>query len=175
MDFDRLTTVAQNALKSARDRARAQGQQQVDVEHLLAALLEAAGRRTFDLLQSAGVDGDELAKRALREVGRLPKVSGTSEDSDKIYLTSRLNRVLNRAVEEADKAKDQFVAPEHLFLGMIEDEGETGRLLRQSGLTREKLLNAMKEIRKGENVNTQDPEATYKALEQFGRDLTEMA
>ncbi len=86
-----------------------------------------------------------------------------------------MNRVLTHAEDEAKKAKDQYIAPEHVLLGLVEDDGATGRMLRQLGMTRAKVLNAMKDVRKGENVNAQNPEATYKALEQFGRDLTQMA
>ena len=102
-------------------------------------------------------------------------MSGQETEPDKFYLTGRLNRVLSRAEEESKKANDQFVAAEFVLLALCEDDGTAGRLLKQLGLTRDKVLNAMKDVRKGENVNSQDPEATYKALEQFGIDLTKMA
>ncbi len=175
MDFERLTTTLQESLAAAQKSARANGQQQVDVEHFLAALLEQSGQRTADLLQVAGVDAPELKRRADKEVVRLPKVSGPQGETDKVYLSSRLSRVLDRAEEEAKKAKDQFIASEHVLLALCEDDGAGGRLLRQMGLTRDKVITAMKDVRKGENVNSQDPEATYKSLEQFGRDLTQMA
>jgi ATP-dependent Clp protease ATP-binding subunit ClpB len=175
MDFDRLTTTLQQSLAAAQKLAGANGQQHVDVEHLLAALLEQGGRRTADLLQGAGIDPAELKRQADREVGRLPRVSGPAVEPDKVYLSGRLSRVLSRAEEEAGKAKDQFIAPEHVLLAICEDDGPAGRLLRQMGLTRERVHTAMKDVRKGEPVNSQDPEATYKSLEQFGRDLTEMA
>ena len=175
MDFERLTTSLQQSLSAAQKLARANGQQQVDVEHLLASLLEPGGQRTGDLLQGAGVDPQELKRRADKEVERLPKVSGPEMEPDKVYLTGRLNRVLTRAEEESRKAQDQFVAVEFVLLALCEDDGATGRMLKQMGLTRDKVMNAMKDVRKGENVNSQDPETTYKALEQFGRDLTQMA
>jgi ATP-dependent Clp protease ATP-binding subunit ClpB len=175
MDFERLTTTLQQSLAAAQNLAQSNGQQQVDVEHVLAALLAEGGRRTADLLQGAGVDPQDLQRRADQELARLPKVSGAPTEPDKFYLSGRLSRVLSRAEEEAKKANDHYIAPEHVLLGMCEDDGAVGRLFRQVGLTRDKVVNAMKDVRKGENVNTQDPEATYKALEQFGRDLTQMA
>src|SRR5437899_1381626 len=107
MDFDRFTTSLQQSVGAAQKSARAHGQQQIDVEHFLAALLEHGGRRTEDLLQGAGVDGQELKRRIEREVERFPKVSGPEGEADKVYLTGRLNRVLSRAEEESKKAKDQ--------------------------------------------------------------------
>ncbi len=175
MDFERLTTTLQQSLSAAQKLAAANGQQQVDVEHFLASLLSQGGRRTTDLLQGAGVDAQELKRRADKEVERLPKVSGPAVEPDKVYLSGRMSRVLSRAEDEAKKVNDQFIAPEHVLLALGEDDGATGRLLRQVGWTRDKVLNAMKDVRKGENVNSQDPEATYKSLEQFGRDLTQMA
>ena len=175
MDFERLTMTLQESLAAAQKLAQANGQQQVDVEHFLASLLAQAGRRTTDLLRACGVDHDDLKRRVDEDVRKLPKVSGGSGDSDKIYLSGRLNRVLTRADDEAKKANDQFVAPEHVLLAMCDDDGAAGRLFRQAGLTRDKVVKAMKDVRKGENVNSHDPDATYKALEQFGRDLTQMA
>ena len=175
MDFERLTTTLQQSLSAAQKLARANGQQQVDVEHFFASMLSEGGRRTSDLLAGAGVDAADLKRRADKEVERLPKVSGSAVEADKIYLSGRMNSVFTRAEEEARKAKDQFIAPEHILLALVEDDGATGRLLKQVGLTRDKVLNAMKDVRKGDNVNSQDPEASYKSLEQFGRDLTQMA
>jgi ATP-dependent Clp protease ATP-binding subunit ClpB len=175
MDFERLTTTLQQSLAAAQKLAQTNGQQQVDVEHLLAALLAEGGRRATDLLQRAGVDAQQLQRRADQELERMPKVSGPATESGNVYLSKRLSRVLSRAEDAAKKANDQYIAPEHVLLGMCEDDGATGRLFRQVGLTRDKVTTAMKDVRKGENVNTQDPDATYKALEQFGRDLTQMA
>src|SRR5437660_1014560 len=103
MDFERLTTTMQQSLAAAQKLAQSNGQPQVDVEHFLAALLAEGGRRTSDLLQSAGADPSDLKRRSDQEVERLPKVSGTPTEPDKIYLSGRLNRVLSRAEDAAKK------------------------------------------------------------------------
>ena len=91
------------------------------------------------------------------------------------YLSGRSNKLLADAEDDAKKLKDDFIAVEHLLLGLVNDKGATGQLLKEFGLTREKLLTAIKEIRGNQRVTTDSPEATYQALEKYGRDLTQAA
>jgi ATP-dependent Clp protease ATP-binding subunit ClpB len=175
MDINRFTEKAQEALSAAQRRAQRGGQQQVDVEHLLMALLEQEPGLAPSILRKANINVEGLRRRAEQELERLPRLSSSGEDADRIYVAPRLNRVLTRAEDEAKQLHDDFVSVEHLLLALIEDGGATGRLLKEFGVTRDRLMAALKEVRGSQRVTTQNPEATYEALEKYGRDLTQMA
>jgi ATP-dependent Clp protease ATP-binding subunit ClpB len=175
MDINRFTEKAQEGLSAAQRRAQRGGQQQVDVEHLLVALLEQEPGLALSILRKANINAEGLRRRAEQELERLPRLSTSGEDSDRIYIAPRLNRVLTRAEEEAKQLHDDFVSVEHLLLALIEDGGAAGRLLKEFGVTRDRLMAALKEVRGSQRVTTQNPEATYEALEKYGRDLTQMA
>jgi ATP-dependent Clp protease ATP-binding subunit ClpB len=174
MNGNRLTEKAQEALMAAQQFASRNGQQQVDVEHLLHTLLEQENGLASSILTKAGIDVNDLKKRCDRLLEKLPKVT-TSGDGDQVYVTGRLNRVLSRAEEETKQFKDDYVSVEHLLLALTEDSGATGRLLKEVGITRDRLMTALREVRGSQRVTTQNPEATYEALGKYGRDLTEMA
>lgn len=159
---------------AAQQIASRNGQQQVDVEHLFQSLLEQENGLTSSILTKAGIDRNDIQQRNQRILEKLPRVT-TSGDNDQLYVTGRLNKVLSRAEEEAKKFKDDYVSVEHLLLALTEDPGAVGRLLKEVGITREKLMTALREVRGSQRVTTQNPEATYEALAKYGRDLTEMA
>jgi ATP-dependent Clp protease ATP-binding subunit ClpB len=175
MDINRFTQKAQEAISAAQSRAVQYGHQQVDVEHLLSALLEQERGLATSIFNKAGVDVDAFRRHLEQELGRMPRVSGPSGAPGQIYVTERLNRVLASAEEEAKKLKDEYVSVEHLLLAMLEDPGATGRAFKTFGLTRERLMQALREIRGTQRVTSPDPEATYEALERYGRDLTKLA
>jgi ATP-dependent Clp protease ATP-binding subunit ClpB len=175
MDINRFTEKAQEALVAAQQRAARLNHQQVDVEHLLLALLEQEPSLAVAVLRKAGVDVDGLRRRLEAELGRLPRVSGPSGSPEQVYVTGRLNRLLSQAQDEAKNFKDDYVSVEHLLLAMTEDTGTTGRLLKEFSATRDKLLAALQEVRGHQRVTTPNPEATYQALERYGRDLTQLA
>jgi ATP-dependent Clp protease ATP-binding subunit ClpB len=166
-----LTEKAQESLAAAQRLANRFGQQQVDVEHLLLALLEQESGLAGSILRKANVDVGRLRERAQQEIERLPKVAGASAES----MSSRLGRVLNRAEDEARTFKDEYVSVEHLLLGLIEEGGPAARLLKEFGATRDRVLQALQEVRGSQRVTSQNPEATYEALQKYGRDLTELA
>jgi ATP-dependent Clp protease ATP-binding subunit ClpB len=174
MDINRFTEKAQEALQNAQKLAGRHGQQQVDGEHLLLSLLEQAGGLVPSLLSKANVDVNALRSRAQQQVNHLPKVS-SGGDSSQFYATGRLTRILNQAEEEAKPFKDEYISVEHLLLALVDDAGATGRLLKEAGATRDKVLAVLREVRGNQRVTTQNPEATYEALERYGRDLTQMA
>ncbi len=151
------------------------GHQQVDVEHLLAALLEDDQGLTPAILRKADVNLDGLRRKVEAELERLPRVSGPSGGPDQFYLTGRLNRLLTQAEDELKQFKDEYVSVEHLLLAMTEDGGAAGRLLKEFGIRRDRLMKALHEIRGHQRVTSPHPEATYQALERFGRDLTQLA
>jgi ATP-dependent Clp protease ATP-binding subunit ClpB len=150
------------------------GHQQVDVEHLLAALLAQEGGLATSIFSKADVDLENFRRRVEQEIERIPRISGAAA-ADQIYITGRLTRLLAQAEEEAKKLRDDYVSVEHLLLAMSEDGGATGRLLKESGITREKLAAVLKTIRGHQRVTSQNPEATYEALGRYGRDLTQFA
>src|SRR5438093_1319517 len=146
-----------------------------DVEHLLASLLEQERGLAVSILNKAEINVDALKQRVEQELQRLPKVSGPAGAPDQIYVTGRLNRLLTQAEDEAKKLKDDYVSVEHLLLAMTDDMGPTGRIFHEFGVTREGLMRALQEVRGSQRVTSQNPEATYEALERYGRDLTRLA
>ncbi|MEX2261538.1 MAG: ATP-dependent chaperone ClpB [Bryobacteraceae bacterium] len=175
MDFNRFTEKAQEALAASQSKAVRLGHQQIDVEHLLAALLDQERGLAASILARAEIPADVLRRRLDEELDRLPKVSMQAGPADQVYVTGRLNRLSTQAEDEARKLKDEYVSVEHLLLAALEDGGFTGRLLRELQVTRDRLMQALREIRGSQRVTTQNPEATYEALERYGRDLTRLA
>ena len=175
MDFNRLTEKSQEALRQAQSLAIAHSNQQVDVEHLLLALLEQEGGLAPSILLRADIPLEPLHKRVLQEVEKFPKVTGGATAADQVYITNRLSRVLNDAETEAKRLKDEYVSVEHLLLAIAGDTGAAGKILKDFGLTRDRLMKALSEVRGNQRVTTQNPEATYEALEKYGRDLTDLA
>ncbi|HEY0322509.1 MAG TPA: ATP-dependent chaperone ClpB [Pyrinomonadaceae bacterium] len=176
MDINRLTEKAQEALRAAQGEAIRLGHQQVDVEHLLLALLEQEGGLAKSMLDKASVDAGIVGQHLEAELAKMPKVSSTTGGAGDVYVTGRLNRLLVQAEDEARGLKDEYVSVEHLLLAMIDDKsGAAGRILKEHGLTRERLMQALKQVRGSQRVTSQNPEATYEALERYGRDLTKQA
>jgi ATP-dependent Clp protease ATP-binding subunit ClpB len=175
MDINRYTEKMQEAIRSAHSKAIRYGNQQVDVEHLLAALLEQEGGLAPSILHKADIPVDALKARLEQELNKIPKVSGPAANPDQVYVTTRFSKVLTEAEDEAKRMKDDFVSVEHVLLALTGDSGASGRLLREFGLNRERLMRALQEVRGSQRVTTQNPEATFEALEKYGRDLTQMA
>jgi ATP-dependent Clp protease ATP-binding subunit ClpB len=175
MDINRFTEKLQEAIRTAQSKAVRYGHQQIDVEHLLAALLEQEGGLAHSILSKSGVQTEPLLRRLESELDRMPKVSASGGGPDQVYVTSRLNQLLTRAEDEAGKLKDEYISVEHVLLAALDDKGAAGRLLKEFGLTGERLMQALREVRGSQRVTSQNPEATYEALERYGRDLTKLA
>jgi ATP-dependent Clp protease ATP-binding subunit ClpB len=175
MDFNRLTEKSQEAIRAAQSLAVRHSNQQVDVEHLLAALLEQEGGLAPSILLRADVPLEALHRRVLQEIDKFPKVTSGAGAADQIYVTNRLNRLLTSAEDEAKRLKDDYVSIEHMLLAVSNDNGAAGKILKDFGLTRYRLMKALSEVRGNQRVTTQNPEATYEALEKYGRDLTQLA
>jgi ATP-dependent Clp protease ATP-binding subunit ClpB len=167
MDFNRFIEKLQEAVRSAQGIAARHGNQQVDVEHLLLALLEQDGGLAGSILSRAGVNVEALTERIEGEIERLPKVSGSGGGPDQVYVTPRLNKVLVNAEDEAKKLKDEYISVEHVLLAAID--------AKDLGVTRDRLMQALREVRGSQRVTSPNPEATYEALERYGRDLTKLA
>jgi len=174
--MNRFTEKLQEAIRSAQSKAVRYGHQQIDTEHLLAALLAQEGGLAASILQKAGLNTDALQHGLETELDRLPKVSGPAATAaDQIYVTARLNRLLTAADDEARQLKDEYISVEHVLLAALDDRGAVGRMLKEFGLTRERLMQALRDVRGNQRVTSQNPEATYEALERYGRDLTRLA
>src|SRR3954465_1954565 len=173
MDPNRLTEKTQEALHDAQTKALRYGHTEVDVEHLLLALLDQSDGLVPRLLQRADVDVDALrAALELHPEGR-PRVSGSGAAPGQVYVSRALSQVLDAAEQEAERLKDEYVSVEHVLLAMVASGTDTGagRLLREHGVTRERFLEVLTQVRGSQRVTSSNPETAYEALEKYGRDL----
>ena len=167
---DRLTTKAQEALTDAQTEARRRDHQAVDVEHLALALLAQQDGMARPLLEKIGADPGLVASRIEDELRAQPKVQGGEQ-----HLAQRLAKALDRADDEAKRLKDDYVSVEHLLLAVAQDKGGAGAALRATGATPERILGALKELRGGARVTSQEAESQYRSLEKYAKDLTALA
>ncbi|MGW6486812.1 ATP-dependent chaperone ClpB [Streptomyces sp. NPDC055056] len=173
MDMNRLTQKSQEALQEAQNAAVGMGHTEVDGEHLLLALLAQDDGLIPRLLQQAGTGPEELRAAVSEELSRRPKVTGPGAAPGQVFVTQRLARLLDAAEREAKRLKDEYVSVEHLLLALAEESSSTaaGRLLERAGITRDSFLSALTQVRGNQRVTSADPEASYEALEKYGRDL----
>ncbi|MGB9082052.1 MAG: Clp protease N-terminal domain-containing protein, partial [Desulfuromonadaceae bacterium] len=177
MDFNRLTQKSQEAFTEAQNKAVSFGHVEVDGEHLLWALLDQPDGLVSRLLQRMDIRPEMIKKEVEAELDRIPRVSGPGAEAGKIYVSQRLNRILVAAENEAKRLKDEYVSVEHLFMALLA-EGEkvpSGRILKRAGISHERFLKTLTEVRGSQRVQSANPEATYEALEKYGRDLVKMA
>ena len=171
-----MTRKSQEALAQAQTLAANYNHQQVDAEHLLIALLEDKSGLIDNLLNKMGVEPENLEHEVVTEIiSKLPRVTGSGVESGKIYLTQRLNKILIQAEELANNLKDEYVSVEHLFLAMLDDNNALGKIFKKFNIDNAKFLKALTEVRGAQRVQSADPEATYQALEKYGRDLVNAA
>src|SRR5262245_37610503 len=146
----------------------------MDVEHVLLAMLDQDGGLAPAILSKAGVSVDALKVSLHRELEKIPRVSGGGQEGP--GLSRRLvNLLTTQAENEAKQFKDEYISAEHLLLAMTDDSGAAGRILKEFGVTRSKLMKALQEVRGHQRVTSPTPEGTYQALERYGRDLTQYA
>jgi ATP-dependent Clp protease ATP-binding subunit ClpB len=169
---DKFTVKAQEALQAAQETGERSGQQQIEPLHVLWALVAQGDGVVPPLLEKLGVSPTQIASEAEKQIARLPKVSGGSQPQ----LSPATNKVLERAFDEAQRLKDEYVSTEHILLAIsASDKDPAGQLLVKQGAGHDAILQAMTAIRGSHRVTSQNPEATYRALDQYGRDLTEVA
>jgi ATP-dependent Clp protease ATP-binding subunit ClpB len=177
MDPNRLTQKTQEALHDAQTKALRFGHTEVDVEHLLLALIEQSDGLIPRLLERAGVDVAALTAAVEQHLEGRPRVSGPGAAPGEVFVSRALGQVLDAAQREAERLKDEYVSVEHVLLAMIESGAGSGasRLLKDHGVTRERFLEALTEVRGAQRVTSASPESAYEALEKYGRDLVEEA
>jgi ATP-dependent Clp protease ATP-binding subunit ClpB len=176
MDLNTFTQMSRQAVTDAQAIARRLNHHEVDTWHLLSALLAQESGLVPGLVDKLGLTASALALAVDRELERIPKVTG-SVDSSKVYVTQAVNDVFTRAEAEAKSLKDEFISVEHLFLGLLEVAKPEAlkKLFKSFTLERAKVLKVLQEIRGNQRVTTDNPEATYAALEKYGIDLVAQA
>jgi ATP-dependent Clp protease ATP-binding subunit ClpB len=173
MNLNKFTEKAQEAVVASPQLASELSHAQVEPEHLLVTLAEQQGGVVPSVLRKINVDPAEIAKATRDALGRQPKAHGGAEP----MLSPRLRVVLDAAQADARAMQDEFVSTEHLLLGLLSEPGRSPALdiLKQRGVTRERVLEALTSVRGNQRVTDQNPEGKYEALEKYGRDLTELA
>ena len=170
MDPNQLTQKSQEALHDAQTKALRYGHTEVDVEHLLLALLEQRDGVVPRLLGRLDADVDGLARDVERALERRPRVSGAGQGQG-VTVTRALGLLLDRAQQEAQRLKDEYVSVEHLLLAMLDTDTPARRVLDQHGVSRDRFLEALTTVRGAQRVTSASPESAYEALEKYGRDL----
>ncbi len=171
MKIERFTEKARGAISEASEIAKQYNHSQIEVEHLLDALLTQAGGVVPQVVQKAGGNLATARRIVESEIERMPRVYGGSEPS----ISPRLRKVLEDAWNEMSTFKDEYLSVEHLLLAMFHANGAVQRTLQAAGLTRDTVLKALTAIRGAQRVTDQNPEGKYQALEKYGRNLTELA
>jgi len=172
MRFDKLTTKFQQALADAQSMALGNDSGFIEPQHLMVALLDQEDGGTASLLARAGVAVPKVKAALVKSIERLPKVEGTGGE---IGASRELSNLLNLTDKEAVKRGDQFIASELFLLALADDKGETGRVLKENGLTRKALVSAIEAVRGGGGVDSQEAEGQREALKKYTIDLTERA
>ncbi len=175
MDMNKTTQKVQDALQAAQAHALRLGHVEIDGEHLLLALFEQQEGLAPRLLQKMNIAVPEVVDGLRKELENRPRMGGPGADSSKLYASRRLSNLLLQAENEAKQLKDDYVSVEHIVLAAVA-EGErtaSGRLLKKLHVDRDKLLQALTQVRGNQRVTSQDPESTYEALAKYGRDLVE--
>ena len=173
MNINKYTEKAREAVAAAIDTARKDNHPQVEPEHLLLALVEQRDGIVPELIRKASLDPAAVANATRELLKKLPSAYGGSEPG----LSPRLRLVTDQAQAEADRLKDEYVSTEHLFIAIADETGRSpsAQLLKQLGITRDKILQLLTSVRGSQRVTNENPEGTYQALQRYGRDLTELA
>ena len=176
MRFDRFTERALDAASRSYEILQRYSHNQVDTEHMLLALLEQPDGVIPQILEKLGVNVDVVKARLDSVLKASPKVAIYGGGTGQVFITPRLKRVIDLANEEANKLKDEYVSTEHLFLAIASERGTpVARILSDYGVTKDRIYEAIKEIRGGQRVTDQFAESRYRALEKYSRDLTQLA
>src|SRR5712691_3025798 len=166
MDMNKLTEKAQEAIAAAQRLAESRQHTQLEPEHLLAALVVQENGVVPALLEKLGVSPREVSQRLDAALAKFAR----SQSPQQVYAAPRFRRVFEAAQQEAERLKDDFVSTEHFFLAAVDEP-----VFQELGVTRDRVLKALQDVRGNQRVTSQNPETTYQSLEKYGRDLTKMA
>jgi ATP-dependent Clp protease ATP-binding subunit ClpB len=170
MRIDKFTVKAQEAIQEGQSLARRANHPNYEPEHLLKALLDQSDGVVVPMLQKIGADVKLMGGRVDESLSRMSTIKGGQTS-----ISNRLMTLFDKAEDEAKAMKDEFTSSEHLLLALVQDKGNAGEILGSSGVKKDRVTSVLKEIRGSGRVTSQDPEGTYRALEKYGRDLTEAA
>src|SRR5919109_2027618 len=166
MDLNKLTEKAQEAVAAAQREAEQRHHTQLEPEHLLLALIQQDAGVVPAVLDKIGVSPAEVSKRVEALIGRF----GRTQTPQQVYVSARFRNVFEAAKQEAERLKDDFVSTEHFLLAMVDESP-----LRELGVSRDRVLQALQDVRGNQRVTSLTPETTYQSLEKYGRDLTKLA
>jgi ATP-dependent Clp protease ATP-binding subunit ClpC len=176
MRFDRFTERAQEAAQRAAEIIQRYGHNQIDTEHILLALIEQPQGVISQLLEMLKVDVNALAERLDYILRTSPKASIFGGGTGQIFITPRVKRIIDLANEEANRMKDEYISTEHLFLAILSERNTpAARLLEGAGISRERVNDAIQQMRGGQRVSDPQAETRYRTLEKYSRDLTQSA
>ena len=176
MNAEKLTRKSLEALQIAQQTALQYGNMQIEQVHLLYALVTQEGGITPEILKKLGVDITRFAADCQKQIERIPKVSGSGRNTDRVYLDGDVNNALMAAESEADRMKDEYVSVEHLLLGLVEcAAGSAATLFKSYAVTKDSVLKALQAVRGANRVTSDTPEDTYEALSKYAQDLTDLA
>ncbi len=174
MRFDKFTLKVQEALQEAQGAASQMGHQALDVEHLFLSLLRQPEGIVSDIVRKLGPDPRRIEAEIRKALDRLPKVEGAS--GNQVYITPRLNRVLDAALAEAARMKDEYVSAEHILLAAADEkEGALSKILATNGISKDAILGVLVEIRGNQRITDPNPEEKYQALTKYAKDFNELA
>jgi len=173
MNINKYTEKAREAVAAALELAQQANNPNVEPEHLLVALLEQRDGIVPEVVRKLNADPAQLSRGARELLKKISQAYGGAQPA----MSPRLKLVTDQAQAEADRLKDDFVSTEHLFIGIADETGRSAgaQLLKQHGITRDRILETLKTVRGSQRVTSENPEGTYQALERYGRDLTELA
>src|SRR5205807_1426240 len=172
MRIDRYTQKMQEGLQAAQDLASQLNDSEITNEHFLSALLDQSDGMARPLLEKIGANVDQLQERLRADLERRPKIHGSAAD---LRISNELRTVLDNAEKEMSKLKDEFTSAEHYLLALAGANVPATKLLKDSGVTRDKLMQGLQQVRGSQRVTDQNPEGKYQTLEKYGRDLTQLA
>ncbi len=176
MRFDRFTERAQEAAQRAAEIIQRYGHNQIDTEHILMALIEQPGGVIPQILQALNINGSVLLDRLDQTLRMSPKASIFGGGAGQIFITPRVKRIIDIANEEANRLRDEYISTEHIFLAILSERNTpAARILESAGLTRERVLDAILQLRGGQRVTDPQAETRYRTLEKYSRDLTQLA
>lgn len=173
INYNKFTIKAQEAMQEASEIAANYSNQQIEPEHLLAALIQNNESIAVSLINKIASNTDTIRIKVSGLIDKLPKVSNTTTSNQ--FLSSNLQKVLDDAVKAAAQMHDEYISIEHLLMALADDKSAAGKLLNSQGITRESILTALKDVRGSQRVTSQAPEETYQSLKKYGRDLNQLA
>ncbi|HNK62825.1 MAG TPA: AAA family ATPase, partial [Anaerolineales bacterium] len=176
MRFDRFTERAQEAAQRAAEIIQRYGHNQIDTEHILLALIEQPGGVIPQILEKLNVSAAALTERLDATLRASPKANIFGGGAGQIFITPRVKRIIDLANEEANRLKDEYISTEHIFLAILTERNTpAARILESAGLTRDRVYDAVQDLRGGQRVTDPQAETKYRTLEKYSRDLTQLA